>query len=220
MHKRKPRSRAGHRTRFSRASRSMSKHQPTKHIPPELIVEAKRLYLHSNVPVVDICALLGIAHFTFYRRLKRWGWPMRGKRIPVQEPGEAALVDAATALPSDRHDVPLRAPPTEAERLALAHRLYRLVEAELAASEAAAARLRSDPDPATEKAERSRALGALARALHAANSLCKPQSATDSDELDDPPARTVEELEQAILKHLDDFERERAGELARKNEAG
>jgi hypothetical protein len=219
MHKRKPRSRTGHRTRFSRASESVSKRQPTKHIPPELIVEAKRLYLHSNVPVLDICALLGIGSNTFVRRVKQWGWPMRSKRIPMQEPDEATRVDSATALPANGRDAPLRAPPTEAERLALAHRLYRLVEAELAASEAAAARLRSDPDPPTEKAERSRALAALARALHAVNSLCKPRSATDCDEPDDP-ARTVEELEQAILKHLDDFERERTGELARKDETG
>jgi hypothetical protein len=163
MRKRKPRPRAGHRTRFNRAPESLSKYRPTRHIPPELIAEAKRLYLRSNVPVVDICALLGLTHFTFYSRIKQWGWPKRSERIPVQEPSEASLVDAATETSVDGRDVPLRPPPTEGERLALASRLYRLVEAEMAASEAAAARLGSAPDLASEKAVRSRALGALPR---------------------------------------------------------
>jgi transposase-like protein len=220
MRKRKPRPRAGHRTRFNRAPSRLSRYRPTRHIPPELIAEAKRLYLHSNVPVVDICALLGLVNDTFYRRIKQWGWPMRSERIPVQEPSEAALIDAASATPVDGREVSLRPPPTEAERLALASRLYRLVEAEMAASEAAAARLGSAPDPASEQATRSRALGALARALQSANALCHPQPSIDPDEPDDPPARTVEQLERAILKHLEDFERERAVELARKNAAG
>ena len=110
--------------------------------------------------------------------------------------------------------------PTDGERRALALRIYRLVEAEVAASEAAVARLGSVTDPASEKAVRARALGALARALQSANALCHPQPSIDTDEPDDPPARTVEELEHAILKHLEDFERERAVELARKDETG
>jgi hypothetical protein len=220
MRKRKPRPRAGHRARPNRARGSVSRYRPTRHIPPELIAEAKRLYLHSNVPVRDICALLGLVNDTFYRRIKQWGWPMRSERIPLQEPSEASLVDAATATPVDGRDVSLRPPPTDTERLALASRLYRLVEAEMAASEAAAARLGSVPDPASETAVRSRALGALARALQSANALFQPQPSIDADEPDDPPARTVEELEHAILKHLEEFERERAVELARKNAAG
>jgi hypothetical protein len=172
------------------------------------------------MPVRDICALLGLVNDTFYRRIRLWGWPMRSERIPLQEPSEASLVDAASATPVDGREVSLRPPPTEAERLALASRLYRLVEAEMAASEAAAARLGSVPGPASELAARSRALAALARALQSANALYEPQPSTDADEPDDAPARTVEELERAILKHLDDFERERAGDRARKNEAG
>ena len=109
--------------------------------------------------------------------------------------------------------------PKPADPSALAARLLRLLEAEIRASEAVAEKFSSVPD-AAGTADRTRTLGALARALQSANALCKPQPSIDTDEPDAPPARTVEELERAILKHLEDFERERAVELARKDEAG
>ena len=77
MPNRRPRARAGHRSRFKRASANAPKRVPTKHIPPALIIEAKRLYTLTNVPVGEICAMLGLPSSTFYRRVEKWGWAKR-----------------------------------------------------------------------------------------------------------------------------------------------
>ena len=118
-----------------------------------------------------------------------------------------------------RKRIPANVAQPSSDPKALAARLLRLLEAEIRSSETAAERLGSVSD-AIGTADRTRTLGALARALQAVSSLSAAARPRTPDEPDDPPARTVEELEHSLLKHLEDFERERADELARKNEAG
>jgi hypothetical protein len=192
---------------------------PTGHIPPEPIAEARRLCLHTNVPNADICALLGVGARTFHKRLKLWGWPMRSKRIPRKQPAQARASGANGSQPHGDSGLPPPAPPTDAEREALAARLFRLIEAEVAASERAARALGNAPDPAGEKADRARALGALGRALQATNSINKASKRSSDDE-PEPAFRSAEELARAISQHLDDMEREAASELPRQAEAG
>lgn len=59
---------------------------PPKQITPDMLAQARRLYVETRVPVEDICTMLGIGTYTFYKRRKEWGWPMRSKRIPVEAP--------------------------------------------------------------------------------------------------------------------------------------
>lgn len=216
MPNRRPRARAGHRSRFQRASARASKRVPTKHIPPALILEAKRLYTQTNVPVEDICALLGIGTSAFHRRLKLWGWPMRSKRIPKDEPSEiAADVDPAAGASaiSPPATSPAPALPTEAERMALAVRLYRLVESELESRERAAKELGLDPGPASESAERSRAFAALGRTIHVMNIVAKARN-KDAVEPNDPAFRSLEVLGRAISDHLEAMELGAEGEVS------
>lgn len=222
MPNRRPRARAGHRSRFKRISTSASKRVPTKHIPPALILEAKRLYTQTNVPVEDICALLGIGTSAFHRRLKLWRWPMRSKRIPKDEPQESPasgeLVASADAASPDASS-PLPTLPTEVERIALAARLCRLVEAELESREKVARDLGLDPGPAGESAERSRALAALGRTLHTMNILSRARN-ENAAEPDEPTFRSLEVLGRAISEHLEAMELEPASQVPGAAQAG
>jgi hypothetical protein len=113
-----------------------------------------------------------------------------------------------------------RAPARVARRRdprALAARLFRLLEVEIRASEAVAEKLGSAPD-AAGTAERTRTLGALARALQTANALSEAENPSSKDQSDDPAFRSVEELGRAISRHLEEMELERAGELPREAE--
>jgi hypothetical protein len=127
-----------------------------------------------------------------------------------------------SARDQQKHDTNAAALPlTPSTQHQLAARLLRLLEAEIRASELAVSKLGSAPDP-----ERTRTLGALARALQAANSLSeatRPPAEEEAQDLavrNDPAFRSVEELGRAISRHLDDMERERARELHGETEAG
>ena len=98
-------------------------------------------------------------------------------------------------------------------RQQLVMRLLRLLEAEIAASEAAVGKRGRAPDP-----ERTRTLATLARALQTVTVLSKANGSSE-DEPDDPAFRSVEELERAISRHLAEMEREATGELPRKARA-
>jgi hypothetical protein len=118
-----------------------------------------------------------------------------------------------------RKRAPARVERQSSDPRALAARLFRLLEAEIRASEVVAERLRSLPD-AAGTAERTRTLGALARALQTAASLSEATTQPSEDESHDPAFRSVEELGRAISRHLEEMELERAGELPRKAETG
>jgi hypothetical protein len=123
------------------------------------------------------------------------------------------------AIRRARRKRPVNAAQPRSDPRALAARLFRLLEAEIRASEAVAEKLRSVPD-AAGIVERTRTLGALARALQTATSLSKATEPSPEDESDDPAFRSVEELGRAISRHLEEMELERAGELPRKAETG
>jgi hypothetical protein len=82
-----------------------------KSITPAMLAEARRLYTRTQVPVEEICTLLGIGTYTFYQRRKQWGWPMRSKRTPKDPPpvhpddeADASELDGAVrgSLPAPR----------------------------------------------------------------------------------------------------------------------
>lgn len=74
---------------------------PPKQITPEMLAQARRLYVETRVPVEDICTMLGIGTYTFYKRRKEWGWPMRSKRIPVEAPPVAPEDEEERGLAPD-----------------------------------------------------------------------------------------------------------------------
>lgn len=211
------RPRAGHRSRFGRTNANAYKRTPTKHIPASLIAEAKRLYLHTNVPTGDISALLGIGTHTFHKRLKLSGWPMRSQRIPKDEPAECAAIGVVISPGGDETNGSNFIPPDEAERKALAARLFRLIAQRVATSEHAGEPLADQP--ASERAEDSRALAGLARTMQIMNMLLKTKK-QEADEPDDPAFRSLEELGRAISAHLEDMELQAADGVSGETEGG
>ncbi len=89
-----------------------------KPITPEMLAQAKRLYVETSVPVEDICTMLGIGTYTFYKRRKVWGWPMRSKRIPVAAPPSAPDDEEEAAAHGHPDDDPPRSLPLTRERIA------------------------------------------------------------------------------------------------------
>lgn len=52
----------------------------TRRMKPISVVEARRLYEQTNLPVVHIAAMLGIGRTALYKRILRWGWRLRFPR--------------------------------------------------------------------------------------------------------------------------------------------
>lgn len=211
------RPRTGHDTRFNRANASARRRTPTKHIPASLIAQAKRLYLHTTVPTADICALLGIGTHTFHRRLKMWGWPLRSRRIPRDEPAESAAIGVERVPGDEAPSAPAYVLPDEIERKALAARLLRLAEQHIAASERAAASLEAQAPG--DRAEDARAIAGLMRVVRAMSGVTRAKR-EHADEPDDPAFRSLEELGRAISAHLEAMESGAAGDVSREAAGG
>lgn len=52
----------------------------TRRMKPISVVEARRLYEQTRLPVVHIAAMLGIGRAALYRRIQMWGWRLRCPR--------------------------------------------------------------------------------------------------------------------------------------------
>lgn len=178
-------------------------------IPVALRAELKRDYECSLVPVDHLAARAGMSSRTFHARIRELGWrprrtDQRGRRLPMRRhddetpPPSLAEADTPRALPSDPADC-----------AALALRIRRAIEQELAEIE----RVRSLIDPAeTAKAEGiARTLAALARTLQEAMRLEEQAGAHPEPSGDDDVPRDFEELRRALSRRLDAIVAEREG---------
>jgi transcriptional regulator of acetoin/glycerol metabolism len=49
----------------------------TRRMKPISLVEARRLYEQTKLPIVHIAAMLGIGRTALYRRIRLWSWRLR-----------------------------------------------------------------------------------------------------------------------------------------------
>jgi hypothetical protein len=171
---------------------------PSKPVTAELIAEARRLYERTNVPVADICLMLGIGSPTFYRRLAEWKWRKRLERIPVHEPplAQAAAQQAApTAAAPDAAD----------DGASVVVRLQRTVEREIAAIEQVLAKFGPNSGHIGDAERAARALASLARTLREIVRLDQPAPAPErpDDDNDDRIPRDLDELRREVSRRLD-----------------
>ncbi len=197
---------------------------PPKPIPPELLLEARRLYEETRVPVDDICALLGIGARTFYTRLRRWNWRRRITRIPLDSPLPPPPAPQSP-LPYVSPTPLQQAPPAESgaagfagslarirdEDAPLAVRVQRAVERELAAIERIVATLRPGSSDMGEAERAARTLASLARTLQEVMRLDRPPE--KAEHADDVP-QDLDELRKALSRKLEALVASQQGEDA------
>lgn len=159
---------------------------------PITVVEARRLYEQTNLPVDRIAAMLGLKRTVFYNRIYLWGWRMRRPRLPHKDPprkpdeifGETTLQERASV-----------------DFAATTARVLRAVDSEL---DAVAEILRQLPPQPSEERERSqRMLASLARALQELARLKPP--ATGEQDLNDRGPDDPDEFARELLRRLELF---------------
>jgi hypothetical protein len=171
---------------------------PSKPLTAELIAEARRLYERTNVPVADICLMLGIGSPTFYRRVAEWKWRKRLERIPVHEPPPPRL----SADPA----VPAAAVEAADDGASLVVRLQRTAEREIAAIEQVLAKFGPNSGHIGDAERAARTLASLARTLREIDLLKSPapdSANSDDDDNDDRIPRDLDELRREVSRRLD-----------------
>ena len=144
-----------------------------------LIAEGRRLYEHTLVPVDDIAALFKIARGTLQNRINEWGWTKRGYDALIHpgrgRPERAAAATACLAAPGEATTAPATSE-TSTNPDALARRIERVIEHELAAIDRVLERLGAADELEAERSART--LSSLARALREVRAL-KPAERAD-----------------------------------------
>jgi hypothetical protein len=165
-----------------------------------MLAEARRLYTRTQVPVEDICTMLGIGTYTFYQRRKQWGWPMRSRRIPRETP-PVHPDDEADAHELDGAEE--GNPPAPQVRTAnLIALLHDATEREFAKLDRIASKIGDERGdlPDMQNALRTRAsAGRMLRELITIEKMTETDSGADNDGF----PRTESELRRAILGKMD-----------------
>jgi hypothetical protein len=189
-------------------------------IPVAMRPQLKRDYECSLIPLDHLAARVGMSTKTLSARIRELGWrprrvDLRGRRLPLKHPEDEAAVAAVETAAPDK-EPPGNLPDDPADCAALALRIRRAIEQELAEIE----RLRMKLDPAeTHKAEGiARTLAALARTLQEAMRLedqARPQTSSADAGGDDELPRDFDELRRALSQRLDALVAEREAALSR-----
>ncbi|MCK0209031.1 hypothetical protein MWN33_13420 [Starkeya koreensis] len=157
-----------------------------RNISPAALVEARRLYEETAVPVESIAVLLGVHKTTIFRHARREGW--RSRRLdspsrPLALAGRPAPPPASAAV---HYPTAAEAGGETAPRRALIGRLIHRIEAEIAAIErliglGGGAAVTPEASPAD--AERAaRTLAVLVRTLRELAALDKAGPDGDEDD--------------------------------------
>lgn len=182
-------------------------------IPVALRPELKRDYECSTIPVDQLAARAGMSGRTFTARIRELGWlprrvDLRGHRLPMLPPDDTVPV-AETPDHLEPGIVP-----DPADCAALARRIRRAVEQELAEIE----RVRRMIDPAeTAKAEGiARTLAALARTLQEAMRLEEQARAQPQYSNNDDVPRDFDELRRRLSQRLEALVAEQESEISQR----
>jgi hypothetical protein len=169
----------------------------TRRPKPIDVVEARRLYEQTNLPVDHIAAMHGIGRTALYRRIHIWGWRMRRPTIPLADPPREPDEIAYHAAEPDRD---------AAELDATAARIRRLVECELDDIERTIG-------SAGEGADRARRLASLARTLQEVTRLPRPAAANDVKDADDRGPDDDNDFIRELVRRMDEFARRGSTEI-------
>lgn len=177
---------------------------PRRAVKPRSIAAVRRLYEHTNVPVEDLAAMLGVTKTTFYKRRKRWGWKLRHDRMPKneppREPDEIEPEGEATC-----------APDSAGGKAALARGMYALVRTNMDLIARIMGEAGADQTGAAQEASRmnaslARTLQEIARFEQRAN-IHRGQNANDRGPADD------NEFARLLLRRLDEFRARRSSRI-------
>jgi AcrR family transcriptional regulator len=169
---------------------------PRRVVKPRSIAAVRRLYEHTNVPVEDLAAMLGVTKTTFYKRRKKWGWRLRHDRLPrVEPPREPDEIEPA--------EEGARASPASPE-FGLLLRARQVVEQGLSAVEQIVAQLKATPEHSEDAERAARALAGFMRTLQEIRRLETPAPATPrQDDNDRKPAGNLDDFRRELARKID-----------------
>lgn len=178
---------------------------PPRRLAPKRLGEARRRYEETREPVDDIARFLGIASRTFFTLARKLGWQSRKTRPVAPRP----------ALPpvQDRPAIPA---PLSPNATAVAERIQRTVERELAAIEQIVAMFEPASTHTGEAERAARVLASLTRTLHEVMRLSEtsdPKTATGSGEHadDDRGPADPDDFIRDLARRMDAFASRDAG---------
>ncbi len=163
---------------------------------PELMADGRRRYEETDATVADIAADFGCAKATFQRLANDEGW-VRYAAPPRDLVPAAQLEAQAAALPPAREgEAPLDIGPAVA-------RLFKLVEAEIAAAEAMRAQLARRPRRTLDAQRTASTLRSLYGALHSLERRQAGLPRTGSNDDDIP--QDIDALREALAARIEAF---------------
>jgi hypothetical protein len=169
---------------------------PTRRAKPISVVEARRLYEQTNLPVDHIAAMHGVTRTALYKRIHMWNWRMRRPLVPLTDPprhpdeffGETALAQGA-----------------EPDLAAAAAKLMRAVDTELDAVTEILRKLTPDANEERERAHRM--LASLARTTQEITRLHVPGPAPVGQDVNDRGPADTNEFVRELVRRMDEFAR-------------
>ena len=169
----------------------------TRRTKPISVVEARRLYEQTNLPIRHIASMHGMGLRAFYRRVHRWGWRLRKPRLSLTDPprGPDETLGETTLATAGGMDV-----------VGTATRIFAAVTCELDAVETLIKQL--TPDASAEHERAQRMLASLARTLQEITRLHLPSARSEKDADDRGAADTAEFIEE-LVRRMDEFARRR-----------
>jgi len=171
-------------------------------IPPEKVAEARHLYEGTAVPVHDVAMFLGISAQTLHRRIRKWKWRRRNRRL-------AELDAAAMAeIPLGEIRAVAEAPVAVLQHVSLIDRVRSAIEREIVAIENVLSRVDGVRLRSQDAERAARTLATLVRTLRHVNDLKEAGVDDGSKEREDQ------------FRDLDEFRRELSARLARVRAAG
>jgi hypothetical protein len=180
----------------------MHPRRPIRGFTSEAIEHARRRYEETDETQDSIAADFGVSRKTLDRLAKNEGWALRKDRPPRDLPSELRLYDAAeqALLGEAGADAP--------SRTALADRLERAVEKELATVELMRANLGPIAGRSIEAERTARTLERLTETLSKVRRLREPGTPmTGSNDFDTPT--DIDEFRRALAQRIENFVRSR-----------
>src|SRR6185312_12916700 len=179
-------------------------------IAPALIARAHYLYEHTDTPVPEIAAMLGMSRWTLHGRIRQWRWTPR-----LYPKGEGLVASPVSRQePEEEHPVQNSAAPSEPP-VSFAERLSRVIEAQMQVAERTLKVL--GPASPAEAERTARILATVSRTVQEITATAKGHSAADDTD-DDAVPRDMDafrdELARRISGLVEEAERRRTGVVA------
>ncbi|WP_137045489.1 hypothetical protein [Pseudolabrys sp. FHR47] len=184
-----------------------------RNFTPEAIADIRQRYVETDEPQQSIAVDYGVHRKTIDQLARREDWPRRQNRAPREVPQDLKLAkEAAEAMAAASNEATVRAGTkmSESERAALADRLERQVELQLAELERRQTSIRNDVSANAENDRAARIVGRLTDTLSKVRHLRLPDTVNEEQIPASDIPKDIDEFRHGLARRIRDFVRSRA----------